>query len=83
VSALGILCVFAGIHLGLIHLRRTEPHKERAFRVPLAVQEIPLPAALGLVTCAGFATQFEPTVYAVFAGALVLGLLLYAIARRR
>lgn len=82
VSALGILCVFAAIHLGLMRLRRREPRRERLFRVPLAIGAVPVPALLGLVACLAFATQFEPKVYAVFGAALALGLGLYALARR-
>lgn len=72
ISALGLLLVFAGVQLTLIVLRYKEPELERPFRLPLNLGRLPLIPLLGIVATLALATQFEPLVYAVTAGTLLV-----------
>lgn len=83
VSALGLLSVFIGIHAALIHLRLKAPARARAFRVGPSVRGVPVTAVLGIAVSLAFMTQFEARAYAVYSGALALGLALYAVHTRR
>jgi APA family basic amino acid/polyamine antiporter len=77
VSSLGVLTVFASIHVALIVLRYRQPQLERPFRVPLAIGRLPVIPALAAALCLGLMTQFEGRVYLVFAPALLPAVALY------
>lgn len=82
VASLGVLVVFVAVHLAVIRLRYTAPDAGAGFRVPLALGRLPLLPVLGLGLALALITQFEGRVYAIAAGALALGLVLRALARR-
>jgi APA family basic amino acid/polyamine antiporter len=83
ISALGILTVFVGVHAALIVLRWKQPLRERPFRMPLRIGRVPLLPPFGIAISLALMTQFEPLVYAVTAGALAFGLLVFWLNRAR
>jgi basic amino acid/polyamine antiporter, APA family len=56
IYAFGALLAFVIAHLSVIVLRYREPNRDRPYRIPLSVRikggDVPLPAALGVVTSA-------------------------------
>ena len=83
ISALGILAVFIGVHAAVIVLRFREPGRERPFRVSWQIGRMPLLPPIGILISLALMTRFEPVVYAVTAGAVVFGMLVYWGTRRR
>lgn len=79
IASLGVLSVFAAVHVAVIRLRFTDPAPDAGFRVPGAIGRLPL---LGLLMSLALVTQFTAEVYAVAGGALVLGLGLRWLAQR-
>lgn len=77
ISALGILTVFVGVHAAVMVLRWKQPQRERPFRTPLHIGRVPLLPPFGIAVSLALMTQFEPLVYAVTAGALAFGMLVY------
>ena len=77
ISALGILAVFVGVHAAVIVLRFREPERERPFRISWRIGRMPLLPPLGIGISLALMTRFEPVVYAVTAGAVVFGMLVY------
>lgn len=83
VSTLGILIAFSGVHAAVIALRLHPRGPAPAFRIPLSVGALPLPAVLGLGANLMLMTQFTGRVYAVTAATMGAGLLAYAWMRQR
>lgn len=77
------LVAFVAVNVALVVLRLREPDLERPFRVPVAVGRVPLAPVAGVAASLALATQFEPVVYAIGAGALGLGVAVYFLAVRR
>lgn len=82
IASLGVLGVFVAVHVAVLRLRYTAPDLVRRFRVPGAIWRLPLLPVLGILMALGLMTQFEPTVYAVAALAVVVGLGLRWLAQR-
>lgn len=72
VSALATLFAFIAVNATLIRLRYIDADRERPFRVPLNIGQLPMLPALGILLCTAFLFQFESTVYLV--GGLFLSL---------
>lgn len=83
VTSLGVLLVFIGVQLAMIRLRYTQPEAKRTFRVPLAIGRFPILPAIGIAMSLALITQFEPVVYGVGGGALLLGILIYWLQKRK
>ena len=89
IYAFGAMLAFTIAHVSLIRLRRTEPDRDRPYRIPLSVTvrgtAVPLPAAFGaLVSAAGWIAVMvvhEPARYVGW-GWMLGGVLLYVIYRR-
>jgi APA family basic amino acid/polyamine antiporter len=89
IYAFGAMLAFTIAHVSLIRLRRTEPDRDRPYRIPLTVRvrgvQLPLPAAFGaLVTAAGWIGVMilhEPARYVGW-GWMLGGVALYVIYRR-
>jgi APA family basic amino acid/polyamine antiporter len=86
--AFGATIAFTIAHLSIVKLRRTEPDRPRAFRVPLNVQvrgaEVPLPAlAAAVLTAAAWVSVVVYHDEARFIGGawMVFGLVAYVIYR--
>ena len=86
----GVLLAFAAAQLAVIRLRFREPELPRPFRVPLNVRlagsDVPLPAVVGFaVAVAVWILALVTHPGARYAGPvwLVLGLVVYAVVRRR
>jgi len=75
-SSLGALLIFVAVNIALIVLRFRAPEKTRPFRVPLSINRVPLLPVLAILISLTLIVQYEWRVYAAFAGALVLGLIL-------
>lgn len=82
IASLGVLSVFAAVHVAVIRLRFTDPAPGAGFRVPGAMGRLPLLPVVGLLMVLALVTQFPAEVYAVAGGALALGLALRALAQR-
>jgi APA family basic amino acid/polyamine antiporter len=82
VSSFGVLLVFAAVQVAMITLRLRQPDRERPFRVALAIGRVPLLPVVGILIIGALLTQFEPVVYAVGGGAIMLGLGIYFFRRR-
>jgi APA family basic amino acid/polyamine antiporter len=82
-SAFGLLIVFIGVQSSMIALRLREPAVERPFRVPIAIGRWPVLPMLGIGACAVLLTQFEAIVYAIGAGVIAVGVLVFALQRKR
>lgn len=82
IASLGVLSVFAAVHVAVIRLRFTDPAPEAGFRVPGAIGRVPVLPVLGIVMSLALVTQFPAEVYAVAGLALLLGLLLRWLAQR-
>jgi len=89
IYAFGAMLAFTIAHVSIIRLRRTEPDRDRPYRIPLSITvrgaKLPLPAALGaLVSAAGWIAVMvvhEPARYVGW-GWMLGGVLLYVIYRR-
>jgi len=89
IFAFGAMLSFTIAHLAVIALRFREPHRPRAFAIPLSVSvgggSVPLPAALGaLMGAAGWISLLVLNEGARIAGSswMLAGVLLYTIHRR-
>jgi basic amino acid/polyamine antiporter, APA family len=72
-SNIGTLFAFALVSLGVIILRRTQPDRQRIFRVPL----VPWFPLISIVLCGGLMTGLTVITWLRFIVWLVLGLLIY------
>lgn len=81
VASLGVLLVFAAVHLAVIRLRFSAPAGGGRFRVPGALGRLPLLPVLGLGLVLALLTRFEPRVYAIALGVLACALGLRVLAR--
>jgi len=72
-SNIGTLFAFALVSLGVIILRRTQPDRKRAFRVPF----VPWFPLISIVLCGGLMTGLTVITWVRFLVWLVLGLLIY------
>ena len=82
VSSFCVLLVFLGVQAAMIALRYAKPHLERPFRVPFSAGGFPLLPGIGILITLSLLTRFDPVVYAVGAGAIAFGLIVYFIHRR-
>jgi APA family basic amino acid/polyamine antiporter len=82
-SAFGLLIVFIGVQSSMIALRLREPAVERPFRVPVAIGRWPMAPIVGIAACAALLTQFERIVYVIGVSVIAMGVLLFAVQRRR
>lgn len=78
-SNIGTLFAFVLVSLGVILLRRKQPHRQRAFRVPL----VPWFPLISILLCGGLMTGLTVITWIRFVVWLVLGLLVYAFYSRR
>ncbi len=78
-SNIGTLFAFLLVSLGVIFLRRSQPERPRAFRVPF-VPAFPL---ISVALCAGLMTGLTVITWLRFFVWLTLGLVVYAIYSRR
>ncbi|MFD6097152.1 amino acid permease [Nocardiopsis flavescens] len=72
-TAIGTLFAFALVNVAVLVLRRTRPELPRTFRVPGA----PVTPVLGVLACASMMASMGVSVWAAFAGWLVVGLAVY------
>ncbi len=72
-SNIGTLFAFVLVSLGVIVLRRTQPDRRRAFKVPL----VPLFPIISIVLCGGLMTGLTVITWIRFIVWLILGLLIY------
>lgn len=75
-SSLGALLVFVAINIALIVLRFKAPDQERPFKVPLHIRKVPVLPILGILISLSLIIQYDWQVYAAFAGAIIVGILL-------
>ena len=78
-SNIGTLFAFVLVSLGVILLRRKQPDRPRAFRVPL----VPWFPLISIVLCGGLMTGLTVITWIRFVVWLVLGLLIYVFYSRR
>ncbi|HSS98918.1 MAG TPA: amino acid permease [Terriglobales bacterium] len=78
-SNIGTLFAFVLVSLGVIFLRRRQPDRPRAFRVPM----VPLFPLISVVLCGGLMTGLTVITWIRFFVWLVLGLLIYFFYSRR
>jgi len=78
-SNIGTLFAFVLVSLGVIFLRRTQPDRPRAFRVPL----VPLFPLISVVLCGGLMTGLTVITWIRFFVWLALGLVIYFTYSRR
>jgi APA family basic amino acid/polyamine antiporter len=78
-SNIGTLFAFVLVSLGVIFLRRNQPERPRAFRVPL----VPWFPLISIVLCGGLMMGLTVITWIRFVVWLVLGLLIYASYSRR
>jgi len=72
-SNIGTLFAFVLVSLGVIVLRRTQPERRRAFKVPF----VPLFPLISVVLCGGLMTGLTVITWIRFVVWLILGLLIY------
>ncbi len=72
-SNIGTLFAFVLVSLGVIVLRRTQPERRRAFKVPL----VPWFPLISIVLCGGLMTGLTVITWIRFVVWLILGLLVY------
>ncbi len=82
VSSLGALIAFVVVNVCLIALRYRAPDEKRPFTVPLAVGRFPVLPGLAIVVACGLGTQLDPMSYAIGAGVLVLGTVVWLVRRK-
>ena len=75
-SSLGALLVFIAVNISLIVLRYKAPEQIRPFKVPVSIGKLPLLPIFAILISAGLAVQYEWQVYAAFAAALLVGIVL-------
>jgi amino acid transporter len=78
-SNIGTLFAFVLVSLGVIFLRKKQPHRPRGFRVPL----VPLFPILSVILCGGLMTGLTVITWMRFFGWLILGLIVYIFYSRR
>ncbi len=72
-SNIGTLFAFVLVSLGVIFLRRTDPGRPRAFRVPF----VPWFPLISIVLCGGLMTGLTVITWIRFVGWLFIGLMIY------
>ncbi|MGA4541279.1 amino acid permease [Uniformispora flossi] len=72
-TSIGTLFAFAIVNIGVIVLRRTRPELPRSFKTPL----FPLTPIAGVGFCCYLISQLSSKTWAVFAGWLAVGVLVY------
>jgi APA family basic amino acid/polyamine antiporter len=72
-SNIGTLFAFVLVSLGVLFLRRSQPERERAFKVPL----VPLFPIISVVGCVALMAGLLVITWARFFGWLALGLVIY------
>lgn len=75
-SSLGALLVFVAVNVALIILRFKSPNEKRPFKVPLSIGKVPILPILAIMISLALVVQYEWQVYAAFAGAIVVGIVL-------
>ena len=75
-SSLGALLVFVAVNIALIVLRFKSPEQERPFKVPLAIGRVPILPILAILISLSLIIQFNWQVYAAFAVAIIVGIVL-------
>ncbi|QED37183.1 amino acid permease [Antarcticibacterium arcticum] len=75
-SSLGALLVFIAVNIALIVLRFKSPEEKRPFKVPLSIGKMPILPILAILISLALVIQYEWQVYAAFAGAIVVGVVL-------
>ncbi len=78
-SNIGTLFAFLLVSLGVIFLRKTQPDRPRAFRVPF----VPLFPIIAVVLCLGLMSGLLVVTWLRFFGWLALGLVIYFIYSRK
>ncbi len=78
-SNIGTLFAFVLVSLGVIFLRRNQPNRPRAFRVPL----VPWFPLISVILCGGLMTGLTVITWLRFVVWLVLGLLIYFLYSRK
>lgn len=63
IASFATMIVFIAINVALVHLRRKEPQKKRPFRIPFAINGVPILPILGIIVCFVFLFQFDQLVY--------------------
>jgi basic amino acid/polyamine antiporter, APA family len=71
-SSLASLCAFFAVNTALVVLRLRAPERERPFRVPLSVGNVPIPSVLGALATLGLVAAIDRT--AQFAGAIAVAI---------
>lgn len=64
------------MNLALIALRYKSPEKKRPFKVPLTVGRLPVLPVLAIIVSLILILQYQWQVYAAFAGAILVGVIL-------
>jgi APA family basic amino acid/polyamine antiporter len=84
VTDLAVYAIFVAVNAALIRLRYTRPTARRTFRVPLSIGKMPVPPIAGAITAVVMLAYLEPVAWAVGAGALAAGALVWlAVGARR
>jgi APA family basic amino acid/polyamine antiporter len=78
-SNIGTLFAFVLVSLGVIFLRRTQPDRPRAFRVPL----VPWFPLIAVILCGGLMTGLTVITWIRFFVWLAIGLFIYILYSRR
>lgn len=78
-SNIGTLFAFVLVSLGVIFLRRTQPDRPRAFRVPF----VPVFPLISVILCGGLMTGLTVITWIRFFLWLVIGLVIYILYSRR
>jgi APA family basic amino acid/polyamine antiporter len=78
-SNIGTLFAFVLVSLGVIFLRRTQPDRPRAFKVPFS----PWFPLMAVILCGGLMTGLTVITWIRFFGWLALGLIVYVFYSRR
>ncbi len=63
IASFATMIVFIAVNASLIRLRRTEPQKNRPFRIPFAIGVVPILPVFGVAVCFLFLFQFKQLVY--------------------
>jgi APA family basic amino acid/polyamine antiporter len=72
-TSIGTLFAFALVNVAVVVLRRTRPHMDRTFRVPLS----PVLPALGFLFCVWMMGSLSAVTWVVFGGWMAAGLVFY------
>ncbi|MGA3210650.1 MAG: amino acid permease [Terriglobales bacterium] len=78
-SNIGTLFAFVLVSLGVVFLRRTQPERQRGFKVPL----VPFFPLISVVLCFGLMTGLTVITWMRFIGWLAIGLCIYGLYSRR